>query len=466
MKFKSFGAAGEVTGSKHLIRLKNKQNILLDCGMFQGRGSESAEKNRSFGFEPSSIDYLILSHAHIDHSGLIPLLVKQGFEGKIYCTLATYDLCRIMLADSAHIQESDAAYINKKRQAEGKEGIEPLYNLDDVNRCWEFFHCCPYDEEIIISEDIHLKFTDAGHILGSAVVNLKIRESKKWKRLAFTGDIGRYINKILKRPQPFPQADFVICESTYGDRIHESIQKAKSKLEEVVQKTCIENKGKLIIPAFSIGKTQELVFMLNKLGINQSGQKIKVFVDSPLAISATEIMKDHVECFSPSTIKFMQKGADPFGFEQLFYVRDANRSKMINDLDEPCIIISASGMADAGRVKHHLANAIQDEKNAVLIIGYSEPSSLSGRLQSGDKQVSIYGLPYTVNASIYSIDFFSAHADYLELNQFLSCQDKRELKRLFLVHGNAGAQEHFQSFLYEKGFYRVDIVEAKKAYAL
>ncbi len=466
MKLKSFGAAQQVTGSKHLIELKNGKRVLLDCGMFQGRGKESASKNRHLGFDPFTIDYLILSHAHIDHSGLIPYLVKQGFTGKIFCTPATFDLCRIMLADSAHIQESDAAYINKKRQAEGKEGIKPLYNLEDVTACWPLFETLAYGQCKQIDDDIQLMFTDAGHILGSAVVSLRVKEGGKIRRIAFTGDIGRYINKILRRPQVFPQAHSIICESTYGDRLHESLPAAKAKLEEVIQETCITNRGKLIIPAFSIGKTQELVFLLNKLGLNKQEPRIKVFVDSPLAINATEIMKDHVDCFSPSTVKFMQQGADPFGFAKLYYVRDANRAKMINDLKEPCIIISASGMADAGRVKHHLADGIQNPKNAVLIIGYSEPSSLSGRLQRGDKNVSIYGLPYQVKAAVHSIDFFSAHADYEELNQFLSCQDKQVLERVLLVHGNPESQIHFQDFLFEKGFNEVDIVEPKKEYRL
>ncbi len=464
MKIQFYGAAKEVTGSKHLISLKNGKQLLLDCGMFQGRGSESALKNRNLGFDAKAVDYLFLSHAHIDHSGLIPYLVKSGFKGKIFTTKATYDLCRIMLTDSAHIQQSDAEYINRKREAEGKRLIEPLYSIEDVNKCWELFKTFNYKEEYQVDEDIIVNFTDAGHILGSAIINLKIKEGNKTHHLAFTGDVGRYINKILRQPQPFPQASTIICESTYGDRLHESIKEAKEKLKEIVENCCRINRGKLIIPAFSIGKTQEMVFMLNKLGINKEGSKIKVFVDSPLAISATEIMKDHFECFGEATKKFMQKGADPFGFDHLYYVRDAEDSKMINELEEPCIIISASGMADAGRIKHHLANGLGDEKNTVLIIGYSEPSSLSGRLLRGDKIVSIYGIPTQVNAKIESIDFFSAHADYQELIRFLSCQDKQVVENLFLVHGNIDALENFANELNSNDFYNITVAEPKQEY--
>jgi len=464
MKIQFFGATHEVTGSKHLITLKNNKTILLDCGMFQGRGKESAAKNQHFGFDPAAIDYLILSHAHIDHSGLIPLLVKQGFKGKIYCTQATLDLCRIMLADSAHIQESEIAYINKKRTREKKSPLKPLYDLEDVYESWQYFRMLAYNEKTKIDEDISLKFTDAGHILGAAVVNLKIKENNKTHRLAYTGDIGRYVNKILRKPQAFPQAETIICESTYGNRLHESLEDAKNKLKEVVQQTCFENKGKLIIPAFSIGKTQELVYTLNKLGINKGSNKIKVFVDSPLAINATEIMKNHYECFGQSTKAFMKKGADPFGFDQLYYVREAKDSKAINQLQEPCIIISASGMADAGRIKHHLANGIEDERNAILIIGYSEPSSLSGRLQRGDKNVTIYGIPYEVKAAVHSIDFFSAHADYNELLQLLSCQEKSLIKNIFLVHGNQSALSEFQATLEDKDYHEVIIAEKGEEY--
>lgn len=466
MDLQFFGATEEVTGSKHLITLKNGKKLLLDCGMFQGRGAESAVKNQHFGFDPVSVDYVFLSHAHIDHSGLLPLLVKQGFKGKVYCTQATLDLCRIMLADSAHIQESEIEYINRKRAKDGKGALKPLYGLEDVYESWQYFRTLAYNEKTRIDKEISVKLTDPGHILGAAVVNLQIRENDKTHRLTYTGDIGRYINKILRKPQPFPQAETIICESTYGDRLHESLEQAKNKLARVVQQTCFTNKGKLIIPAFSIGKTQELIYTLNKLGINSGENKVKVFVDSPLAINATEIMKNHYECFGESTKRFIKKGADPFGFDQLYYIRDAERSKQINTLEEPCIIISASGMADAGRIKHHLANGIEEARNAILIIGYSEPSSLSGKLQRGDKNVTIYGTSYEVKASVYSIDFFSAHADYNELLRFLSCQEKSIVKNLFLVHGNKIALQTFKKTLEGKSYHEVIVAEKGKRYYL
>lgn len=464
MKINFYGAAEEVTGSKHLLTLKNGKKLLLDCGFFQGRGKESAERNQHFDFDPSSIDYLVLSHAHIDHSGNIPTLVKKGFRGRIFCTPATLDLCEIMLADSAYIQESDIAYINRRRASRGQEALEPLYSLKDVDDCWKYFETVPYKKPFKIDEDVTLRFTDAGHILGAAVVNLTIHEGSSKTRLAFTGDIGRFINKILYRPQPFPQADVVICESTYGDRLHESVKEAQDKLYQAVRETCYEKKGKLIIPAFSIGKTQELVFTLNKLELEGKLPSIKVFVDSPLAISATEIMKRHPECYGKSTQRFLKKDPDPFGFERLFYVRDVEDSKAINRLDEPCIVISASGMADAGRVKHHLANSLEDKRNSVLIIGYSEPSSLSGRLLRGDAKVSIFGKMHDVNADIYNIDFFSAHADQNELLQFLSYQNQELIEQIFLVHGDQDALIAFKELLEDKGYPQVTIAERARSY--
>lgn len=457
MKITFHGAAGQVTGSKHLIELKSGKKLLLDCGFFQGRGSESHRMNRKFPFEPSSIDYLFLSHAHIDHSGNIPGLVKHGFAGKIFCTPATLDLVNIMLRDSAFIQEQDVAFVNKRRLREGKEPYEPLYTIEDAEKCMEYFEAVPYNESCKVDDEVEVMFTDAGHILGSAAVNLTLTEGDKKKKIAFTGDIGRYINKILRKPERFPQADTIICEATYGDRLHETMDKANEVLMQAVLETCVVKKGKLIIPAFSIGKTQELIFALNKLEFAGKLPKIKVFVDSPLAINATDIFKNHTDCFSDTTKEFMTKDPDPFGFNGLEYVREVQLSKAINEVKEPCIIISASGMADAGRVKHHLINNIGDPRNSILFIGYCEPSSLGGRIIRGDTWVRIFGQEINVKADIYRIDFFSAHGDYNEIIQFLSCQEPQWVEHFFLVHGDTEALNQMQERLHDKGYSNVVI---------
>jgi metallo-beta-lactamase family protein len=457
MRLQFFGAARTVTGSKHLLTLDSGKKILLDCGMFQGRGKDTFTKNSQFPFTPGEVDYIVLSHAHIDHSGVLPKLVKEGFRGNIYCTSGTADLCEIMLLDSAHIQVSDAEFINKRRKEEGKDTIEPLYTVEDVYKTLPLFKEISYNHEFKIDDEASVTFTDAGHILGSAVVNLKIKEGNQIKKLAFTGDIGRYINKVLRVPQPFPQADFIICEGTYGDRKHDTIATMETKLQQVVEETCLIKKGKLIVPAFSIGKTQELVFCLNKLNFEGKLPKIKVYVDSPLAINATEIMKRHSECFSPETLEFMKKDPDPFGFNGLEYVRDKEASQAINRRDEPCIIISASGMANAGRIRHHLRNEIGNPRNSVLIIGFAEGGSLADRIARGDKYVPIFGQDHGVKADVYKTDFFSAHADYEELTRFLTCQNPDLVKKLFLVHGNEEVLLNFKDKLLLEGYRSIQV---------
>jgi metallo-beta-lactamase family protein len=452
MEIKFCGAAETVTGSKHLITLKNGKKILLDCGMFQGRGKESYEMNQTFHFDPNDIDCMILSHAHIDHSGNIPRLVKQGFKGKIYCTPATRDLAEIMLFDSAFIQENEASNFNKYRLKEGEKPIKPLYTIEDAEKSFLHLHTVPYDTHFKIFDGLELLFTDSGHILGSAAVNLTITEEGKTQHLCFTGDIGRYVNRLLKQPAVFPQADTIICESTYGDRLHESAEDTKEKLMQVVHETCVINKGKLIIPAFSIGKTQELIYVLNQLEFAGKLPPIKVYVDSPLAINATDIMRNHPESFSNEVNEYIKKDPSPFGFNGLEYVRKVEDSKAINLSKEPCIIISASGMAEAGRVKHHLANNIENPRNAVLIIGYCEPSSNGGKLASGEKSISIFGKKFDVKAKVHVIDFFSAHGDYNEMLQYLSCQNPKKVKHFFLVHGNREVMLSFKEKLQEKGF--------------
>lgn len=452
MQITFHGAAQTVTGSKHLITTGRGKKVLLDCGLFQNRGGDNADKNRHFGFAPNEVDYLILSHAHIDHSGNIPHLVRQGFSGPIYCTKATLDLCNIMLEDSAHIQESDLKYLNKKRTKNGQAELDELYTLEDVKEALKLFIPVELNEVIAIDKHIRFHFTDAGHILGSAAVNLEFDEPDETIKVFFSGDIGRYTDIILKSPEPFPQADYIICESTYGDRLHEDPENTELELFKIVHETCIVNGGKIIIPAFSLGRTQEIVYALNRLFNTGQLEKVPVYVDSPLAISATSIMRKHKASFNPEIVEYMKKDDDPFGFETLHYIREVALSKELNEKKGPCIIISASGMMEAGRVKHHLKNNISNPNNTILIVGFVPPGSLGGRLIEGDKEVRIFGKTYPVRAQIKVMASYSAHADYKEMMRYLSCQKALSVKRVFLVHGEKEAQLTFKKHLEGMGF--------------
>jgi metallo-beta-lactamase family protein len=356
MKIQILGAAREVTGSKHLITLDNGKKILLDCGMYQGKGMDTDAMNRNLGFSPRDIDYLILSHAHIDHSGLIPYIAKLGFEGSIITTHATRDLCAIMLADCGKIQEHDTEMNNKKRARKIFSGTN--YTKADAEQAMQYFVGVPYNKSYRVTKGVKVTFTDTGHLLGSSVVNLRIREGGKTTRIAFTGDIGRPVNRILRSPQPFPQADIIICESTYGNRLHESTPAAEDKLLDIIKRTCVEKKGKLIIPSFSVGRTQEVIYSLNNFYNSWKLPRIKVFVDSPLSVNATGIFRLHRECFNDRILELMESDPDPFGFNDLYFIQQVEDSKRLNDIQEPCVIISSSGMMEAGRVKHHLANSI------------------------------------------------------------------------------------------------------------
>lgn len=459
MKIHFSGAARTVTGSKHLLELDNGTKILLDCGMYQGLGADGEAMNRSLDFQPWNIDYLILSHAHIDHSGLLPYWVKNGFKGKIICTYATRDLCKIMLADTAHIQENDLRFINKRRIKKGEKPLKPLYDSADVIDTMLLMQGVNYDVPYKVCEGVELTFTFIGHILGSGCVNLSITEGEKLTRFCFTGDIGRKNSRLLKNPMPFPQADIIVTESTYGDRLHQDLINTEEKLLQVVKSTCVKKKGKLIIPAFSLGRTQELVFALDKMESNGLLPQINVYVDSPLSVSATDIMRKHTECYNDELLDYIKKDPDPFGFKNLIYIQDASISKSLNDSDEPCIIISASGMMEAGRIKHHLANTISNSKNTVLVVGYCEPNSLGARIRNKDKFVRIYGEEYALNADVEIIDSYSAHGDYEEMIDYLSCQDVTQVKEVFLVHGEYDTQITYREKLMKHGFKKVTIPE-------
>lgn len=464
MKITFYGAARTVTGSKHLVTLDNGKKILLDCGFFQGHGADTDPMNRHFGFDPAKIDYLILSHAHIDHSGNIPNLVKQGFSGKIYCTSATRDLAAIMLADTAHIQENDIKYVNKKRQKKNLAPFTPIYDIGDVENALELFFTIPYRKKFMLEEGIELQFTDSGHILGAAAVHLTITENGVKKRLCFTGDIGRASDKILKAPEPFPQCDYLICESTYGNRLHESSEKTENRLLEIVYETCVNKKAKLIIPAFSLGRTQEVVYALNNLRNAKKLPPIPVYVDSPLSVNATTIMRAHPECFNAEILRTMQSDPDPFGFDNLYYIQKAEDSIKLNDDKRPMIIISASGMAEAGRIKHHIKNNIENPESTILLVGYCTPESLGGRLANGNKEVFIYGKEYKVKARVELMNSYSAHADYNEMLSYLDCQDKKLIKKFFLVHGDYEVQQDWREKLLSKGFTNIEIPEMKSSW--
>ncbi|MCR4829061.1 MAG: MBL fold metallo-hydrolase [Bacteroidales bacterium] len=462
MKIEFLGATREVTGSKHLITTKKGLKILLDCGMYQGKGLETDSMNRDLGFDPKEIDYLILSHAHIDHSGLIPYIYKLGFNGIVVCTPATRDLCAIMLADAGRIQESDTHTFNKKRQNQGLPPVDPIYTEADAQACMGCFISVPYHKKFNIEGEVTVEFFDAGHILGSACVYLEIKDGRRTVKVGFTGDVGRYDKRILKDPEPFPQVDYLIMESTYGDRLHTTLDNAEQELLMAVLDTCTKKKGKLIIPSFAIGRAQEIIYALDRLRHKGLLPDIDVFVDSPLSVNATNIMRLHPECFNEEITEYMQNENDPFGFDRLQYIQSVEASKALNVRHKTCIIISASGMMEAGRVKHHLANNIDNPKTTILCVGYCEPTTLGAKIMRGDKTVSIFGRPYEVRAEKRTIESYSGHGDYEELLRYISCQEKRSLKKIFIVHGEANAQDHFKETLNKKGYKRVEVAEFRQ----
>lgn len=466
MRVQFCGAAQAVTGSSHLITLDSGFKILLDCGLYQGRSADMKNFNENWLFKPSEIDCVVLSHAHIDHSGRLPKLIKDGFQGTIYSTHATRSLCSIMLLDSAKIHERDAEYFNKRQRRKGKKGHrEPLYTAKDVTNTIELFCGHPYKRWFKIHENIEVLFRDAGHILGSANVTLKIHENGKTTYFGFTGDIGRPNRPILRDPQPMPEVDYLICESTYGHKEHLSGATELDKFLEVITRTCVDKKGKLIIPAFSVGRTQEIVYMLDQLETAGKLPHIPVYVDSPLAVNATMIFGAHPECFDNELNEYLLIDDNPFGFNSLHYVKQVEVSKSLNDTNEPCIIISSSGMMNAGRVKHHLFNSIDNEKNTILIVGYCSPETPGGKLRAGREEIKLFGEIKAVKAEIQIMDSFSAHADRLEIMDFLKNQRNRT-KKIFLVHGTIDRQEVLKEHLQGVGFEGVEIPKLAQEYQL
>jgi len=433
MKIYFHGAAQTVTGSQHLLEV-NGSRVLLDCGLFQGRRSETYERNRNHPFDPSNIDAVILSHAHIDHSGNLPHLVKDGYNGSIYATKATVDLADVMLRDSGHIQESDAMFVNKKRAKRGEPPIEPLYTLEDAEQVAGHFRPMAYNQSFEAAPGVTVRFVEAGHILGSAAVVLDIEEKGRKLRLWFSGDIGRRKLPILRDPLLPEAADFMIMESTYGDKPHRDPDAAYQEFREVVMRT-VKRDGKIIIPSFAVGRTQELVYFLNEMVNDGSIRHIPVFVDSPLAVNATEIFEKHPECFDKETHEFIRTHRHPaLEFKGLTYTHSVEESKAINDRKEPMIIISASGMAEAGRILHHLRNNIEDPRNTILIVGWQAPYTLGRRLAEREKRIKIFGEGFTRRADVETIGGLSAHAGQDLLVEYAMAV-KDQVKKVFLVHG-------------------------------
>ena len=438
MKLTFWGAAQTVTGSLHMLEFAGRR-IFLDCGLFQGRRAEARRRNRDFPADPESVDAVLLSHAHIDHSGLLPRLYKQGFKGRVFATDATRDLCASMLPDSAHIQEKDAEWVNRREKRRGGDKIVPLYTGDDAAGVLELFESVEYDRPFQPFPGLEVVYRDAGHILGSATMVLTIQEQGRTVTLGFTGDVGRAGRPILRDPQPMDDCDYLISESTYGGEVHDPPEKAKERLAEVVGATARRG-GKVIIPAFAVGRTQEIVYRLDQLTNEGRLPPIPVFVDSPLAVNVTDVFRRHPECYDADLRAYMQDDPDPFGFARLAYIRDVEDSMRLNGSRLPMVIISASGMAEAGRILHHLRNNVEDPKNTVLMVGYCAPHTLGRRLIERQREVKIFGRPHTLRAEVEVMNSYSAHADGPEMVRFVAHLDPDRLKKVFLVHGDPDRQ--------------------------
>lgn len=460
MKIKFCGAARTVTGSSHLIELNDGYKILLDCGLFQGKRAYVDEWNRSFYFNPAEINCLILSHAHIDHSGRIPKLVKDGFKGKIYCTPATRDLSEIMLLDSGHIQEKDSEYHNKLRAKKNLPPLEPLYKAIDVAAVIPHFFEVDYEKHFEIKPGVSFLFRDNGHILGSASIVLKVNDGGKETSIGFTGDIGRPDRPILKDPITMDEVDYLITESTYGARIHESTPEDLQRFKQIIVDTCVRNQGKIIIPAFSLGRTQEIVYMLDKLKKQNEINHVPVFVDSPLSTNATAVYLKHPECFDNEILNYMKSDSNPFGFNDLTYISEVAQSKALNTSATSSIIISASGMAEAGRIVHHISNNMGNKNNTILIVGYCAEQSLGWKIRNHEEFIKIFGEVKKLNARVEIMDSFSAHGDRNEMFNFLKPLNTQRLKQTFIVHGDyEEAQIPFKDFLLKNNFKNISIPE-------
>ena len=454
MKIRFLGAVNGVTGSNHLIQAQGK-NIMLDCGMYQGRDEElNAEE---FAVAPADIDCLLLSHSHIDHSGRIPLLVKKGFKGDIYCSKPTYDLCEIMLIDSAHIQETEAEWKNNKAKRSGKKLAEPLYTQEDAMNSLQYFKPVLYNQIINIDENITVKFNDAGHILGSSIIEVWIKDEEDTIKIVYSGDLGMHEKPILKDPAQIDRADYLIMEATYGNRVHENIEQRTEELINIILKTT-KRGGSVIIPSFAVGRTQELIYELNKYydsHLNEIGtkenelRKIPVYIDSPLAIKATEVFRRNSHAFDKEAKDHIMKGDNPLDFENLHFTQSADESKQLNFSTEPKIIISASGMCEAGRIRHHLKHNLWRKEASIVFVGYQAEGTLGSRLLEGEKCVKLFGEDIKVNAEIYNVEGFSGHADKPALLNWIG-SFKEKPGKIFIVHGEKDSKEDFAKEVKDK----------------
>jgi len=432
MRIHFLGATRTTTGSMYLLEV-NQQRLLLECGLYQGRREESIARNCCFPFEPRAIDAVVLSHAHIDHCGNLPNLCRQGFGGNIYCTFATRDLASIMLEDSAEIQRADAEFVSQKRAKQNLPPVQPLYTPRDAEKAVRQFVSVNYERPMPVSDGVTATFRDAGHILGSAQVVLDIREGGRKFRYLFSGDIGRGGDDILRDPEPVENVDYLQIESTYGGRVHSEKRSATEEVGRLVREA-IERHGKVIIPAFSVGRTQQIVYTLHQLTEQRQLPPVPIYVDSPLSVNATEVFRLHPECFNEAIYKFLRERANPFGMENLTYIREVAQSMKLNDLQDAAIIISASGMAEAGRIRHHLKNNIGDPKNLILFVGYCAEHTLGAQILAGKNPVNIFGEPQAVRAQIASLNAFSGHADKNELERYVRSLTG-SLKKISVIHG-------------------------------
>jgi metallo-beta-lactamase family protein len=459
------GAARNVTGSSHLLEVNGKR-ILLDCGLFQGRRAEAWDKNNSFSFDPASIDVLVLSHAHIDHSGKIPMLYKHGFRGPIICTAATRDLANIMLLDSAFLQVKDAEFVTKLHKKKRLPAVEPLYTADDVIEVLGQFQTVGYRRKTRVTEDVDVTFYDAGHILGSAISLYDIRDGDRELQMCYTGDLGRPDRPILMDPEHVGDVDILITESTYGGRIHAPDEVILDTLEAVIKRT-IARSGKIIVPAFSVGRTQELVYNLHELREKGRLPEIPIYVDSPLSVNATQIFRIHPECMDAEARQAVLTHQNPFSFENLHYITHVGESKALNARQDPMIIISSSGMCEGGRILHHLRNNISDPRNTIMITGYNAEYTLGRRIVERDRKVTIFGEEHALNAEVVVLNSLSAHADRNEILDYHRRFNPARLRNTFIVHGDYDQEQKLQTALQEElGLTNVEIPSPDDSYEI